>query len=336
MAASATATEQAPSGDIAKAGGDHEPLSIDAIFNPPDPDAAKTGKDGSPSSSRPAKSVEADLLHGAQAQVDDPNADADKNKKPDPAPDDLVEVKNSRGKTLKVSKDVAEFFKPNEEDYRSLESEFTRRNQLGWTPDKKAKEGEDGEAKPDPAELQAIKSEYNAKLIEAFDHPERNGGPVEALMDVIDDYALPSTQRMIDKAIAKLLSDEIQPWREAIGQSVDLLEGQVKRTLPDYLNDMGYAADAVSAADVTKEYRELRSKAPKDQSDREVYQRSITRVANRNKETLGTPPAKKNGAGDRPAAPHASALRGGGSSSDNRSISAGTPIHNKPLSAADF
>jgi hypothetical protein len=316
MADEPATIEQDPQANIVRDGGDHAPLSLDDIFHPPDPEAEGATKESKDSSSDAAEDT------GKEGEGKDSQGDAardDKGKfksKSAPDSDGLVTVKDSRGNEFRVSKDVAALFENTQQDYKALQQEFTRRNQ-------QPREGAADDPKAQAERVAEVKAEYNERFIDAIDHPDKQS-LVDVQLDLMDDYVGPLVERRIKEAVEKLVAQEIQPWREALSSTTDLLEGQVRKQLPLDLEDLGYAEDAADPKDVTQEYRSLRQSMPKEATDREVFLRAISRVANRSKKPDTSNPRKVNGT---PNPARTTTLRGGGADLTARSSLAGKPIH---------
>ena len=252
-------------------------------------------------------------------------------KKPQPKTPETVSVK-VRGQEFQVPASVAPAFKALQDDYKALESEFTKRN-MERAAEGKTKTTDTGEAER-TARITAKLAEYDGQFLKTIDEAKdgRADGMTEMILKLIDSRLSHELQTSVQDRIRAA----IQPFQETIqatmGDTIALR--QVQTALEGDLEHWGVATDAVSPQAVLDEMKAIRGSYAADVAPRAVYQDAIIRLLNRPKKPGPKPQAKTETSPAtvvdttrRPAnAPNVAAPRSSGGQQPSPSQSSG-PIH---------
>ena len=237
-----------------------------------------------------------------------------------------------RGEKVSVPASMAPAFKALQEDYRALESEFTKRNMERAAGEDKQK-ADTGEAER-ATRINAKMAEYDASFLKAIDEAKdgRATGMTEMILKLVDARLSHELQTTVQERIQQA----IQPFQETIqatmGDTIALR--QVQTALEGDLEHWGVATDAVSPQAVLDEMKAIRGSYAADVAPRAVYQDAIIRLLNRPKKPGPKPQAKTETSPAtvvdttrRPAnAPNVAAPRSSGGQQPSPSQSSG-PIH---------
>lgn len=209
--------------------------------------------------------------------------------------DELVEVKVD-GKTLKVSPDIAAILKAQDKKYKSLEAEFTRRNQAAKQQQQQPARPAESAEKDDDGDLDSKLVEHDEMVYKAIADEEGRG--ITKIMGKM-------VHGMVRAQVVPIVQKKLDEFKQLLEESGVLEQVGLKRT-EGFLAEITeqYGLNVADSKEVHSEAVKLARERGNDQPTREEFLMAVLAVQAKANKAPSKAQAK------RPAAPGGSGLSG--------------------------